>query len=249
VKIFAALLILSVVFTFVFANCATAPQYFDAEYDFSYVYTEEPELPEPEHEYERIAYLTFDDGPTAALTPQVLDILLEHNIRATFFVLPNSGVDHLFERIIAEGHALGNHSYTHDFSRLYANDGGVFFRNDTIRMHEFLYNNFGYETNLYRFPGGSMSWSRTAVDLRRSILEELGYVYFDWHVSSADTDTSPAGRDPNVLAGNILNNTGGREQLVVLMHDTWNQAVVEALPMIINGLREQGYGFDTLRNF
>jgi len=217
----------------------------DEEYDAAAI-EPEPELPTPTPS--KIAYLTFDDGPSATITPQILDILKEHNIRATFFVLPRSGVDHIFERIIVEGHALGNHSFTHNFSRLYANDGGAFFRDDTIRMHAFLYDNFGYRTNIYRFPGGSMSWSRTAIDIRRNILEELGYVDFDWHVSSADTCSSPAGRDPRALAGNIVNNANGRERLIVLMHDVSNEAVVAALPMIIEGLKEQGYGFGVLRN-
>ena len=200
----------------------------------------------------RIAYLTIDDGPSAAVTPKILDILRAEGVRATFFVLPHEGVDHIYERILDEGHAVGNHSYSHDYKRLYdRGDEGAFFRADVERAAQWLEARFGHETTLFRFPGGSESWDKGVIARRREILEELGYRVFDWDVSNGDTDSSPAGRDPEVLTANVMARaTDERDRLIVLMHDTGSKkATAEALPGVIERLKAAGYGFDTLENY
>ena len=95
-----------------------------------------------------------------------------------------------------------------------------------------------------------MSWRSGIIEPRRAILEELGYRDFDWHVYTGDTDRNQRDKSATALADNVLSNTQGREHLIVLMHDTWDKVTtLEALPIIINGLREQGYTFDILRNY
>jgi len=198
----------------------------------------------------KTAYITIDDGPSLTVTPQILDILAEQDVRATFFVLPYADTDTLYQRIRDEGHAVGNHSYSHDYNRLYANDNGDFFRDDVLRAEEFLKEKFGARPTLFRFPGGSASWRRDVIARRVEILGELGYRYFDWDVSNGDTAPAPESRDPNVLAANVMARADGREQLIVLMHDSVNKTpTAEALPEVIAGLRALGYRFDTLENY
>ena len=196
-----------------------------------------------------VAFLTFDDGPSRRITPHVLDILKEHGIRATFFVLPHSGVDDLYRRIINEGHVIGNHSFSHNFQLLYDPNNLDAFYEDTRRMSAFIQNMLGITTNLYRFPGGSMGRSAEIIAPRVEILNNLGYRHFDWHVSSGDTDRGPAGQNPESLTNNIVNNLGGRNRPIILMHDLWNETVIEALPMIISRLKAMGYSFGTLDEF
>ncbi|NLY46727.1 MAG: polysaccharide deacetylase family protein, partial [Tissierella sp.] len=86
----------------------------------------------------KFAYLTFDDGPSATVTPAILDILKEYNIKATFFVV-GSMVDkypHMLKRIWDEGHKIGNHSYSHDYKYLYRNSKN--FMNDINRADKAL---------------------------------------------------------------------------------------------------------------
>jgi len=197
----------------------------------------------------KIAYLTFDDGPSRAVTPLILDLLSEEGINATFFVLPFQGVDDLYRRIINEGHELGNHTYSHVYSRIYRS-GIDAFRDEVVSAGEFIYENFGYETTLFRFPGGSMSWSSDLIIPRRQIVAELGYRSFDWHIDSGDTRPNSSDRSAERIVGNVLDNTRGRSHIIVLMHDSsGRQTTLEALPYIIAGLREQGYSFDVLSNY
>jgi len=196
-----------------------------------------------------VAYLTFDDGPSRAVTEGILDVLAEENIKATFFVLPREGVEDIFLRIINEGHELANHSYSHNFNRLYSRGVDAFVE-DVLRAHDFILDNFGYEMSLFRFPGGSMSWRRETIAARREALDNIGYIDFDWHIDSGDAAPSGVDTSAGTLTRNILNHTGGREHVIVLMHDyRWRQSTLEALPAVIDGLREQGYRFDIMGNF
>ena len=197
----------------------------------------------------KTAYITIDDGPSETVTPRILDILQEHGVKATFFVLPHTGADALYERIRKEGHAVGNHSYTHDYKRLYAEDDGAFFREDIRRAEAFLEEKFGVRPKLFRFPGGSASWNANTIARRVEILEELGYRHFDWDASTGDTAPAPESRNPEVLTANVMAKTADRDKLIILMHDSPNKTpTAEALPEIIRRLKAEGYEFDTLEN-
>jgi len=189
-------------------------------------------------------YLTFDDGPSRDITPGILDVLAEEGVIATFFMLPYSGADDIFRRVIDEGHEIGNHSYSHVYSRLY--EGSVSaFREDVFKAHQFMYDNFGYTVSSFRFPGGSMSHSREIINPRKEEIKDIGYRYFDWHV---DPDDWRVGRGADIITRDILDSTDGREHVIILLHDVY-ASTLEALPGIIAGLRQQGYGFDILKNF
>jgi peptidoglycan/xylan/chitin deacetylase (PgdA/CDA1 family) len=185
----------------------------------------------------KIAYLTFDDGPYARTTPRYLDVLKERNVLATFFQIgrPAEELDPVYRRVCDEGHTIANHTYSHQIRNgIYR--GVDYFINDVIQNREFIQEKLGYTTNILRFPGGSS----TARDLKPAIvgqLKELGYGYVDWTAETGD------GREvlpPPVYRDNVLNNTGGRSVLVVLMHD-YSENTLIALPEIIDGLRAQGY--------
>ena len=197
----------------------------------------------------KIAYITIDDGPSRAITPGILDVLAQEGIKATFFVLPHDGVRDLYQRIIDEGHEIGNHSYTHVYSKLYSSDLQIF-KDDVLLAREWLFENFGYLTTTFRFPGGMMGRSSATLEPRRAFLDEVGYRYFDWNSDTGDARSGQTDKSAAALTANVLRNTNGRERLIVIMHDTGDKrTTLEALPRIISGLREQGYVFDILRNY
>jgi len=202
-----------------------------------------------EPEFTKVAYLTFDDGPTREVTPGILDLLSEEGITATFFVISRIDVEDIYKRIIDEGHEIGNHSFSHNFRRLYSSGIDAFIT-DTLRMHDFLYETFGYTAKSYRFPGGSMSWRSNTISDRNEVLEELGYKHFDWHVDSGDANSSLPDHSAERLTNNVLNNVNDRDHVIILMHDyKWRQTTLDALPAIIAGLREMGYRFDVIENY
>ena len=201
------------------------------------------ETPKPVMQIIGTAYLTFDDGPSRTITPGILDILKEEGVVATFFTLPYSGADDLFRRILDEGHELGNHSYSHDYDKLYKGRIGAF-RDDVLKARRFIEEHFGYSTTSFRFPGGALNQTREVRTPRIDVINELGYRYFDWQI---DTDDWRRGRTSEEIVDEILNNTNEREHVIILMHDTYERTL-KALPAIISGLRDQGYEFDILRN-
>ncbi len=201
----------------------------------------------------KIAYLTFDDGPSPNNTPANLNTLKRYGVKATFFVLPKSNLDGIYKRILKEGHALGNHSYSHDYKNLYSSTGK--FKKDVVRAKNFIYKRFDYTTTVFRFPGGTMGRKKSYINKCSVILSKEGYKYFDWNVSTADADPrlKKYGKGKNIvnlMANNVLKNTKNRKKLIVLMHDSSDKIyTTKALPMIIEGLKKQGYSFDVLTNY
>jgi peptidoglycan/xylan/chitin deacetylase (PgdA/CDA1 family) len=198
----------------------------------------------------KVAYLTIDDGPSYENTPKILDILKENGIHATFFPLPRDGADELYRRIIAEGHTLGNHTFSHNYKLLYNPEDVDAFRDDVLKMRDFIMARFNYSMTIFRFPGGTMGRSREVMVPRRTVMQELGYSYFDWDVSLGDAAGDESALDVNALVQNVLNGLGKRDKVIILMHDSAGKtATPEALERIIKALRERGYLFDTLEHY
>lgn len=108
---------------------------------------------------EKRVFLTFDDGPTASVTPFILDLLKEENIKATFFVLGNRAKSNpdLIKRIFEEGHYIANHGYTHKYSSIYTNSQTVLDEyNYTESCIKEALQNPDYNSRVFRFPGGSV---------------------------------------------------------------------------------------------
>ena len=195
-----------------------------------------------------VVYLTFDDGPSSSTTPQILDILKNKGVKATFFVLDyGQNTEHLIKRIVDEGHSIAIHGGSHDYAVVYSSADS--YLNGLDYMKEKIKNTTGVETNIIRFPGGSSNTvSRKYLPgvmstLVRETLKR-GYRYFDWNVASGDSGgvKTPEGVYNNVTSGLKLTRSN-----VVLMHDfSGNQKTVDALPGIIDFAASNGYTFDRI---
>lgn len=168
--------------------------------------------------FPKTMYLTFDDGPTAENTDVVLDILKEHNIKATFFLVGESveRYPEVAKRIAQEGHTIGIHCYNHDYKKLYQSvDSYV---EDFEKAREVVKKATGVEVKLFRFPGGSINAYNKGV--YENIIDEMtgrGYIYFDWNASLEDATKH---NDPELLLRNAKESTFGRRKVVMLAHDT-----------------------------
>lgn len=193
----------------------------------------------------KIAYLTFDDGPSVETTPGILKILDQYNIKATFFIVGNMAIINpdLVEKEAKDGQAIGNHTYSHNYKHIYSNTNT--FISDVNKCDATLKLIIGnsYNSKLIRFPGGSFGAKNSPF---RMAIKNAGYHYVDWNDLTGDAE----GHNITVkkLLDNIKNYTKGKEHVVVLMHDAADKATtVEALPQVIEYLKSQGYSFKTLK--
>lgn len=198
----------------------------------------------------KTAYLTFDDGPSK-YTAGILDILRNANAKATFFVL---GVDtplgrQMYTRIKNEGHEIGNHSYSHNYSRIYRSAWA--FKQDFFRLEKLLQSVTGNTSKLIRFPGGSnntVSHRYGGTGLMPKLVKEmasLGYTHFDWNVESQDSGAFMK-NSPGIVSS-TLKGAANKTSALILLHDgVVNAATVAALPGIISGLRAQRFSFSLL---
>lgn len=185
----------------------------------------------------QLVYLTFDDGPSK-YTDEILDILKEHGVRATFFVLAKEGYDDQYSRMANEGHTVGIHSYSHKYSAIYASLDS--FKSDVTAVSDFVTAKTGTRPTFYRFPGGSSnSVHKASMQDMIHFLTSENYVYYDWNVSSEDASSTM--KEASVIARNVINGVGNKKQAVVLMHDAASKrSTVEALPLIIESLQAKG---------
>ncbi|MBX4259626.1 polysaccharide deacetylase [Clostridium estertheticum] len=206
----------------------------------------------------KIAFLTFDDGPSTTVTPKVLDILKNNNIKATFFTLgnaieSNNSSKELIKRIAKEGHALGNHGYSHDMKIIYPHnklDVNVFMA-EIEKTNNILESILGQDFNAraIRMPGGYMSrvyYHDPNLTELNAKLKEKDLYSIDWNAYVFDAEgkkkTSPE------LVEAFKENVGTQEKIVVLMHDTYGkESTAEALPEIIDYLKTSGYEFKIIK--
>lgn len=188
----------------------------------------------------KYAYLTFDDGPSDNTYP-ILDILDQYQVKATFFVNGREDIVSLdrYRAMVNKGHALGLHSYTHDYNGIYASLDA--FKSDTERIHDLIYRTTGKDVKLYRFPGGSSNTiTNVPIQTFTDYLTSLGYIYYDWNVSSGDATGQPITAE--TIAYNVLEQSKGCTRAMILMHDGVKKGeTVKALPAIIEGLQAQGF--------
>ncbi len=190
-------------------------------------------------------YLTFDDGPSDNVTPRVLDILRDNNIKATFFINGyNDDKLPLIQRIINEGHTLGVHGASHDYASVYSSvDACV---NNFNSLKDKILSQTGYTATVMRFPGGSSNqvskkYCAGVVSRSVKILTAQGWRYFDWNVDSGDADGKMSSSYIINKAKNQLKK--GRAN-VVLMHDYFTKSTTaDALQELINYGNANGYIF------
>ena len=195
----------------------------------------------------KIAYLTFDDGPSDNTYP-ILDILDQYGVKATFFTIGKTDAESIekYKAIVERGHALGMHSYSHDYSQMYASMEN--YQADVQGIHDLLYQVTGQDVRLYRFPGGSSN-TVSNVDIHTLIdwVTSQGYIYHDWNVSSEDASGKPISAEQ--IIANINQQIEGYTRVDILMHDSNPKTeTVRALPGIIESLQNAGYQIRPITN-
>lgn len=195
----------------------------------------------------KIAYLTFDDGPSEAVTPLILDLLRKENIKATFFTLGMNVDSHpeLVKREYEEGHYIANHGYTHNYAKIYKNKDSVLaeYRKTEESIKKALENE-EYNSHLFRFPGGQAGGKYATIKKQAGkLLNENDISFIDWNCLNGDAEGGANTKEK--LIGYIKKYSKDRNNLVILMHDAASKILTyETLPDIIEYLREEGYTFD-----
>ena len=177
----------------------------------------------------KVVYLTFDDGPIPEVTPWVLDLLMEHNIKATFFAVGENVFRYpeIFEQIVEDGHAVGNHTYHH--LQGLKSDNKTYYK-DIVHANKMI------GSNLFRPPHG---W------LKRAQYRYLSgkYKIIMWDVISCDYNR-------NITREEVLNNVleFAREGSIITFHDSLKAEghLKWALPRAIEALKAEGYEFDKI---
>lgn len=198
---------------------------------------------------EKIAYLTFDDGPTNKCTPEILDILKENHILATFFVIGKRVEQNpeFVKRAYEEGHFIANHTYSHQDQKLYQNRESFF--EEILKTDKAISNAIGienYHSHLFRFPCGSMV-NYNVKKKYISYLEEIDYTYLDWNCLNNDGIQKASSA---TLLQYLKDTSKNKNTLVVLMHDSGDLNLTQnVLQSSIDYLRSKGYTFKNMQDF
>jgi peptidoglycan/xylan/chitin deacetylase (PgdA/CDA1 family)/cell division protein FtsB len=184
-------------------------------------------------------FLTFDDGPSA-YTDEILDILDEYGVKATFFVIGKTDKEskRLYRRIIEEGHTLGMHSYSHVYKQIYNSIED--FDKDFTKLWKLLYDTTGYMPTIYRFPGGSANRvNKYGMDDFIRYLKDKNIIYYDWNVDNGDATGKKYSKEQ--LADNILKGVAAKKRSIVLLHDAeGKRTTVDSLPAVLEALLSGG---------
>lgn len=193
----------------------------------------------------RKIYLTFDDGPSI-YTEELLDILAEYDVKATFFVTGKGKESYgdVYRRIAQEGHTLGMHSYSHEYTAIYASLEN--FAADLETLRSFLYEETGQMSRFYRFPGGSSNRvSGTDIHELTAYLDAMDITYFDWNISAGDAAGGRVSSDE--IVNRVMSQIPGHQAGIVLLHDAADKhSTVEALPKLIEEIRALEDGTEIL---
>ncbi|MGA3080916.1 MAG: polysaccharide deacetylase family protein [Terracidiphilus sp.] len=190
--------------------------------------------------------LTFDDGPDPVDTPRLLDLLREKNVKASFFVVGERAERYpeIVRRAWEEGHLIANHTWSHPPLFCFLSPRRL--RSEIERNAECIDRICGIRTRYFRSPVGLRH------PLLCNALKKAGLEYISWRVRSCDTII----RNSTTLARRILSKVASRD--IILMHDrlpNGTQAMLDALPGIVDELRQRGFEFvlagsrDTARRY
>lgn len=196
---------------------------------------------------EKVMYLTFDDGPSAN-TQKVLDILDACEVKATFFVTgENPAYADVLTTIKERGHAIGIHTFSHDYKKIYGSPEAYF--EDLDQIANLIMEKTGEEIHMLRFPGGSSNTvSRNYCNGIMSELIQLtidkGYQYYDWNAHNGDGDP---GISSDSLYERAIKDVKGKDEVIMLMHDGGaNKNTVASLEATIKEFQRQGYIFKVI---
>lgn len=180
---------------------------------------------------EKSIYLTFDDGPTTEITSWVLAELRKFNAKATFFCIGKNVEQHpdLFKEVLAEGHAVGNHTYSH----LNGWETKSFaYLKDVLKCSKV------FQSNLFRPPYGKITRFQA-----KAILSD--YTIVMWDVLSADFDKNCS---PEKCLKNVIENT--KKGSIIVFHDSLKaeKNLKYTLPKVLEHFSKQGFQFKTINN-
>lgn len=196
--------------------------------------------------------LTFDDGPSKN-TAEVLNILAEQQVTATFFVIAaenNREYLPLVQQEVEQGNQVALHSCTHEYSAIYNSPEAYWADIEQLKQQLSGYIDIS-NINCLRFPGGSTNTvshkygGSSIMKTLKAQAEEMGYHWVDWNVCADDA----IGGHPSAakIYKNVIGDVGDKKTCVVLMHDTAaTSTTVEALPDIIEWFKQNGYVFCTI---
>lgn len=180
-------------------------------------------------------YLTFDDGPIPEVTPWVLDVLADYDIKATFFCVGDNISKHpeIFQRIINDNHSVGNHTYNHLNGWKTSEQDYL----DNFNKTQKLIDNHKSTSKLFRPPYGRITRSQAKT------IKDLGFDIIMWSVLSKDYK---AQIKPEKVYDNILLNT--KSGSIIVCHDNVKayEVLKQSLPRSIEALMEKGFGFGNL---
>lgn len=206
----------------------------------------------------KMVFLTFDDGPTIENTGDILDILKSKDVKATFFVLgvnleKSSKAKELLKREITEGHAIGNHTVTHNTKKLYLDNKvnviefmGEIHKNNEI-MRSILGNDF--DSKVVRMPGGYMSRKiHKDPNLKEldNAFQQEGFNSIDWNAENGDAKGKEYSKEE--MINWVKSTSKKREKVILLMHDAYGKTKTkEVLPEVIDYFKTEGYEFKTIK--
>lgn len=197
-------------------------------------------------------FLTFDDGPSLTNTPNVLKILKDNNVKATFFVIGKSlridGAGEILKQTYNDGMAIANHTYSHDYSYLYPNRTLNLnnFVSDLKKNEDLIRASLGmknFSTRAVRCPGGQISWKETTPLSDYLVKNNMSSI--DWNSLNGDAEGKK--KNAEELYNFAVKSSEGKNLVVLLMHDTYGkEETVKSLDRIIKYYKSKGYEFKTL---
>lgn len=188
-----------------------------------------------ENNTKKVAYLTFDDGLEGKMTPQILDILKRYNVKASFFIIGNTvnRNKELLKRIVAEGHSVGNHTYTHKREIIYSSVD--LFSEELKKTSQVIADVTGKAPKLFRPPYG-MNYIKSEA-YQKALAD---YTVAGWNVDSMDSRSKDI--SSSQIVGYVKYQVKNKSKAIILLHNSASrEETVKALPEIIEYLADSGY--------
>lgn len=205
-------------------------------------------------------FLTFDDGPSVNNTPKILNILKENGVHGTFFTIGNnlknnSKLQQVLREEIADGNAIGNHTYNHELKQLYPGNkvNPTEFINQVDETNALFDAILGpnFNTRVLRLPGGYMSrtyYKDPNLESFNKALDKAHITAIDWDAETGDAETTSQMAVSKMVA-NVTRAASKENHVIILMHDAPAKSdTVKALPDIIKYFKEHGYAFKVIEN-
>ena len=206
----------------------------------------------------KYVFLTFDDGPSNS-TEKILNTLKDKDVHGTFFVLGSSiekdskRQEYLKEEL-KSGNAIANHSYSHDFKKLYpGNKLNIdYFMDEFNKTNDIMQSILGgeFDCRVLRMPGGYGTrkyYKDPSLKEFDDTLQENGIINVDWNALDGDAEGKPYSTEE--MLNYVKKTSKGKNHVVILMHDAaGKEKTVEILPQIIDYYKNEGYEFKVIKN-